>query len=246
MQSLENCIKCFWPLGGSGIRWKHNISLNTDSPKSHKGTCFELCGVCFVFSSVQQEGFFLDNKCLEIWCMMGNSLLIDHFPHFALHVVMLHICLVSVCLHPKLHFGRWSIRFVTLLFVCDASFSGLGCSTFYWQAWNNNGRWPKLIHLQNNPGHWLLTWTWKDSERRLHNQRTYLWMNMNECNSCLRRASITCFRVEYMLRLGGLACFDTMGLNCKPAVFVLFCFFVIYCSLNDGNDALTRIIRCDD
>lgn len=108
-----------------------------------------------------------------------------------------------------LHIQQWLIGFPSV-FVCDAGLSSLACTTFYWQAQNNNGRWPELIHLQhshhskNNPGHWLPTQTWEeiweDGERsedreifehvKILTLKAFSWV----CNSCLGVAAVTCLR----------------------------------------------------
>lgn len=126
------------------------------------------------------------------------------------------------------HSHSWLIGFVSL-FVCDASLSSLGCGTFYWQAQNNNGRWPKLIHLQHShrkssrslTPNLNLRGTWEEPER-------IFWMSEHVCNSWLHGASVTCLRVEYMLRIGRIDCFDcSVGLN-LPASCFLFLFFCLH------------------
>lgn len=46
-----------------------------------------------------------------------------------------------------LHNHKWLIGFPSVC-VSGVRPSSLGCSTFYWQVQNNNGRWPELLHLQ--------------------------------------------------------------------------------------------------
>lgn len=110
------------------------------------------------------------------------------------------------------------------MFVCDASLCGLGCSTFYWQA-QNNGRWPKLVHLQssqpNNPGHRLPSWTWEESERLESDLTTcFEWANVSVIHAAQGFSNLLKSREH--IKTGRIDCFDCSGRLNLPRFFLLF------------------------